>query len=262
MFDNPEKSATAPDEMSQEEREKLELATLKKRADQMGVKYSNNIKLETLRAKVAAKQNGEEEPTGEDEEDAAIKAEEEAAVQAEIEAVKNAELSAMPVPNSEMERRANPFEPVAPLATQSAFKPSPVPAHVSLRAAKREAQIMDKMRLVRCRITNMDPKKKDLPGEVFAVGNELIGTVKKFIPYGEATEGGYHIPLILYNNLKERRFLQVKTSRDPKNGRIRVHTSYQREFNLEVLPLLSEEELNDLKQAQIAAGSVENPSLD
>jgi hypothetical protein len=111
------------------------------------------------------------------------------------------------------------------------------------------------MRLVRLRITNLDPKKKDLPGEIFTVANEVLGAVKKYIPYGEATENGYHVPYIIYRQLKEREFLNIKTRKD-RQGRTIVETGMVREFALEELPPLTQQELNRLAASQAAAAGM------
>lgn len=113
----------------------------------------------------------------------------------------------------------------------------------------------EQMKLVRCRITCMDPKKKDLQGEIFTVANEFIGTVRKFIPFGEATEQGYHIPYCLYVMLEERRFLNIRTVKTPKGPL--VESNYAKEFAIEVLPQLTESELARLATAQAAAGSID-----
>jgi hypothetical protein len=115
----------------------------------------------------------------------------------------------------------------------------------------------EEMKLVRVRITCMDPKKASLPGELLTVANEHLGNVKKFIPYGEATEGGYHIPNILYKTLEARRFLNIRTLKDKRTGATRVESTWAKEFAIEVLPPLTQEELNRLKTAQLAAGSIE-----
>lgn len=114
----------------------------------------------------------------------------------------------------------------------------------------------EQMALVRCRITNLDPKKKDLPGEIFTVANRVLGTVRKFIPYGELTEDGYHIPVILFNELKSRKFNHTTSRRDKVTKQTVVSTKWVQEFSLEVLPPLTQEELNRLATAQIAAGSI------
>ena len=118
----------------------------------------------------------------------------------------------------------------------------------SLRAQQYEEQ----MRLVRLRITNMDPKKKDLPGEIFTFANRILGTVRKYVPYGEASEHGYHVPYCIYEQLKAREFLQIRTVKDSK-GREIQETKQVREFALEVLPPLTAKELAQLAAQQAAA---------
>lgn len=121
----------------------------------------------------------------------------------------------------------------------------------------RQKLIDENMRLVRLRITNLDPKKKDLPGEVLTTGNNIIGTVRKYVPFGEVTENGYHVPYILYKMMKARKFLNIRVIKDKTGrGNDRVESNYVPEFALEVLPPLTERELKQLAQAQIAAGSV------
>lgn len=118
---------------------------------------------------------------------------------------------------------------------------------------RRELQ-RDALKLVRIRITCMNPKKKDLPGEIITVANGVVGTVRKFIPFGEATENGYHVPNIIYKLLKKRKFLNIRTVTDRRNGRIRVEQNWATEFSIDVLPPLSKKELADLAAAQSSAG--------
>lgn len=70
----------------------------------------------------------------------------------------------------------------------------------------RDSQTAEHLALVRCRVYNLNPAKADLPGEIISVANRFIGTVRKFIPFGEATENGYHIPRVLVEDLKSRQF--------------------------------------------------------
>ena len=114
----------------------------------------------------------------------------------------------------------------------------------------------EKMKLVRLRITNLDPKKKDLPGEILTTGNEYLGTVRKFVPFGEATDNGYHVPYCLFEMMRDRKFLSIKTRKGPK-GQTIVEQQMVREFALEILPPLTEAELARLAAAQLSAGGVE-----
>ena len=118
---------------------------------------------------------------------------------------------------------------------------------LEIRARQRKQQ----MKLVRVRIANMNPSKSDLQGEIVTVGNKFLGSVKKFIPFGEATDDGYHIPFILYEELKTRMFQQISTKR--KNGQIIVTTRMVPEYNIQELPQLTRKELKVLADKQGAA---------
>lgn len=116
----------------------------------------------------------------------------------------------------------------------------------------------DAMKLVRLRITNMNPKKKDLKGELITVANEFIGTVTKFIPFDpEFSVNGYHVPNCIYENLRERKFLHVRSNKDRATGRTRLSETWANEYALEVLPQLTEKELKELAKVQQASGAVD-----
>jgi hypothetical protein len=125
---------------------------------------------------------------------------------------------------------------------------SPMAKRARVRKEMRDKQL----RLVRVRIANLDPSKKDLPGEIFTVSNKYLGAITKFIPFGEATDSGYHIPFILLNALKNRKFLQKRTKRGPK-GEIILSTNWVSEFAIDELPALTKEELKQLANQQAAA---------
>lgn len=178
-----------------------ELQVLKMRADQLGVPYSNNIGVETLRQRVADAMEGKK---------------------------------------PEQAKSTNPLGEDVP----------EVETPMQLRARL----MAEQLKLVRLRITNMDPKKKDLPGEILTVANEYIGTVRKYIPYGEQTDNGYHVPYCLYTLLESRRFQHIRVTK--KNGREHVETSWAKEFSLEILPPLTADELAKLAASQAAAGGL------
>ena len=118
--------------------------------------------------------------------------------------------------------------------------------------AEREKQWAEQLRLVRLRITNLNPLKKDLKGEVFSVSNRFVGTVRKFIPYGEVTDNGYHVPFILYQELLGRQFQQINTKKVGQTS-LPEHRLV-REFAIEVLPDLTPDELAALgREQKIAA---------
>jgi hypothetical protein len=224
-------SETAPDSaaakiaaMSDEDRAKAQLESLKKKATLMGLTFSNNIGVEALQAKIAEKTAA-------------------AAQEAQAQAV---------APKTEQ----NPLGEIAnndvPLAALPVSEEPPVEV---LNA--RQIMLRDQMRLIRCHIVNLDPKKKDLPGEIFSVANEVLGNVRKFVPYGEVTEGGYHIPFVLYRMLSRRKFLQIRNRRDPRTGTNVTTQAWVKEFSITVMDPLTPDELRNLAQAQIAAGSID-----
>lgn len=184
-----------------------ELTLLKQRATQMGVAFSPNIGIETLRQRVNGKMDGKEE--GE--------AEPETAAQSGPEDTEEVKLS---------------------------------PAQYR-QQKKREAE-----KLIRVRITNMNPQKTDLPGEVFTVANGVVGTIRKYVPFGgEAAEVGYHVPQIILNMLKRRKFYTTSTKRDDKGRPYQVKQE-RSEFAIEILEPLTQEELEKLALDQRASGRV------
>ena len=187
-----------------------ELALLKERAKQMGIPFSNNISLETLRKRISDKMEGKEEP------------------------------------------EVNPLTGDVEIAAITSA-PKKLDAKQNALALRKMMQ-RDQMKLVRVRITNMDPKKKDLPGEIWTVSNEYLGNVRKMIPYGEQTDEGFHIPYCLFRLLQSKRFLHIRTVKDRVTGVERQEKQWVKEFSLDVLPDLTKEELARLAAAQAAAG--------
>ena len=187
-----------------------ELTFLKERAKVMGIPFSNNISLETLRKRVADKMEGKDEAP-------------------EVNALTGDPEIAQALATKPLDPKAN---------------------AVALRKLMHATQ----MRQVRVRITNMDPKKKDLPGEIWTVANEYLGTVRKFVPYGEQTDDGFHIPYCLYRLLDSKRFLHIRDVKDRTTGIVRQDKVWAKEFSLDVLPTLTQGELDRLAAAQAAAG--------
>lgn len=198
---NPSEDAQAVDE----------LTFLKERAKVMGIPFSNNISLETLRKRIADKKEGKDEP------------------------------------------EVNPLAGDSEIAAITTDAPKQLDAKQNALAL-RKLMHREQMKLVRVRITNMDPKKKDLPGEIWTVANEYLGNVRKMIPYGEQTDDGFHIPYCLFRLLQSKRFLHIRTVKDRVTGLERQENQWVKEFSLDVLPDLTKEELARLAAAQAAAG--------
>lgn len=110
---------------------------------------------------------------------------------------------------------------------------------------KREA-----LALVRIRLTCMNPAKKEWEGEVITAGNSVVGTVSKFVPFN--AEEGWHVPRIILEVLKNRQ-CQVFVSTKSKGGVTQRQGKLIREFAIEELPPLTEEEIKELARRQAMA---------
>ncbi len=132
-----------------------------------------------------------------------------------------------------------------------------VPPPKKLSKEEQEQVIRDDMRsnqmaLVRVRISCLNPAKAQIKGEIITVANRYLGTVRKFVPFGEATDNGYHIPRVLLDELKSRKFNSISTKKGPNGQQLPVQRLVP-EFAIEELEPLSQEELNKLAAAQMAA---------
>lgn len=173
------------------------LALIKQKADTVGVAYTAEDTVDSIRAKINAKLN--DEPKPKENSDAAA--------------------SGSPAPKTKQELR--------------------------------QEAILDATRLIRVRITNMDPRKADLPGEFFTVSNGVVGTIQRFIPYSEQ-EDGWHVENMLLEMLKEKQFYQLRPRKGP-NGTVLPDGRWVKEFAIEILEPLTPEELRVLANKQAAA---------
>jgi hypothetical protein len=110
----------------------------------------------------------------------------------------------------------------------------------------------DAMRLMRIRVVCMNPAKMDYEGEFFATGNKLTGTVRKYVHFGVE----WHVPKIIYNMMKDKKFQAFVEKSVRTDSGLMIKQKQGRlvpEYGIEVLPLLSEEELKNLSQRQAMA---------
>ncbi|UZV39851.1 hypothetical protein [Xanthomonas virus PB119] len=153
--------------------------------------------------------------------------------------------------NNALEGKTN--EPEAPA--------QPMPGGVAALSVKGKRKSLHQVlrdkahKLRRVRITCHNPNKRDLPGEFFTVGNNFMGTVKRYVPFGEQTDGGWHIEQVIYDLMKSRQYVDIRTKTDKRTGQITVTTRLAQEFGIEDLPDLTPAELKQLGTAQIAAGT-------
>lgn len=284
-----------PLNQAEEAREPTELEVLKERAKKMGINFSNNIGVESLRQKIAEKQEGKGEnynPALPNDGQGALAADSTGAETGLSESAAKTSLFSLAQNFAPVATTEAPGPTAAPVAPSLIIPASPGPSVAELQAqlaaltankigdtaslvppvnalapeaAKaapvRQRTLQQMMReeqtkLVRIRIQNLDPKKKDLQGEIITVANEYLGTIKKFVPYGEASEDGYHVPECIYQFLKSKRFLNIRTTRDRVTKQIKITHDMTLEYSIEVLPQLTRDDLDRLAASQAAAGSL------
>lgn len=199
-----------------------ELAVLKQRADLMGIKYSNNIGVEALKKRIEDQQEGREpEPE------------------------QNPAPLVQPTPAVQV---------TAPVQTQSTEPTTTTTPELT----DRQKAILEAKRLVRVQIVCHNPSKQSLQGEVFCVANGVIGEVKRFVPFGEFTENGWHIEKCILDMLRERKYLNIRIIKGRNGQRDEQRNEWVREFSITELPPLTREELQELARQQEATGRVNN----
>ncbi len=135
----------------------------------------------------------------------------------------------------------------APAADKDVVESGEAQAQKRLRL-KREA-----LKLVRVRITCMNPLKKEHEGEIITVSNNAVGTVKRYVPFN--ADDGWHLEHILLEQLRERQCQVFYAAKDDRGNKVRKGKLIK-EFAIEVLDPLTETELKELAQRQAMAKSV------
>lgn len=102
--------------------------------------------------------------------------------------------------------------------------------------------------LVRIQVTCMNPNKSEWEGEIFTVGNGVVGTFKKYIPFNVE----WHVPRIILKQLKQRK-CQIFQAGRGKNRAGMPQSKLINEYNVVELPPLTKEELKELAQRQAMA---------
>lgn len=137
---------------------------------------------------------------------------------------------------------------VAAIQKNIAVSENPV---VESAAQKRKRVKEEATALVRVNIACNNPLKREWQGEIFSVGNAVVPTEKKYVPFGVE----WHIPKIMLNMIQAREFQFFKTE-TTKHGVTVRRPSIRKEFNVEILPPLTQDELDELERRQaMAAGA-------
>lgn len=110
------------------------------------------------------------------------------------------------------------------------------------------------LKLVRVIVSPNDPLMATYPGLIFTVCSSVVNggqAVKKYVPFNN--EEGWHIPHIIFKqieNAQMQKFKQVKLA----NGESVLQPYQAKMYNIQVLPNLTQSELDKLAASQKARG--------
>lgn len=102
-------------------------------------------------------------------------------------------------------------------------------------------------KLVRVRITCMNPAKKDWQGEIFTVSNRAVGTLKRFVPFN--ADEGWHVPQMMLDVLRARE-CQIFVKEKSRLGVEVKRGKLIREFAIEIMDPLTTDEISELARRQ------------
>lgn len=222
-----------------------ELTALKEKADLVGLRYHPNIGLDTLRERYEAHIAATSAPKGPAADEAPAPV-----VQA-------------PVVEEQLVVPQTPAapQPVAPVALKKkTMTPKEHADFVSVgpddetAGARRMRLKRHALELIRIRVTCMNPAKKEWEGEIFAAGNSTVGTVTKYVPFN--LDEGYHVTRIMYNVIRDRQAQIFVTVKNEKGAKVRTGKMIK-EFAVEVMDPLTEEDLEVLKADQLARRAID-----
>ena len=190
-----------------------DLELLKAQATQLGISFHPNIKEESLLAKIKA-----HKPV-------------QAAQQSQTLTV--SEITELQLLRAEKAERDAKLK-LAPIETST---------------AKKARKIREASKLVRIRVVNMNPNKRDWEGEMYSVGNEFV-SFNKYVPFNN--EEGWHVPQMILGHMKERKCQVFYTKKDHRGNKTR-HGKLVDELSIEVMDPLTMDELKELAQRQAMA---------
>lgn len=230
-----------------------ELTTLKARADQVGLTYHPSIGVESLRTKLAAHlSDAPAADEGNGDVPATTPVTTPATSPATVTVAKpvqaHQQVSLAPRAASAVEYKPSQYR--SPKAHADAL-PEDVEDETPLERLIRLKAHANA--LIRVNISVMNPVMKEWEGEIITGGNSLVGSIKKFVHFN--TTDGYHIPRVIYNILRDRECQIFYTAKDDRGNKVRRAKSIK-EFAIEVLEPLTQEELEDLAASQAARGSI------
>jgi hypothetical protein len=105
-------------------------------------------------------------------------------------------------------------------------------------------------------VTPNDPLMSTYSGLIFTVGSSAVNkgrVIKKFVPFNR--DAGWHAPQIIIDQIEGGEMQKFKTIKLP-NGQNTMQAYISKKFNVQILPPLTQDEMDSLGAAQLATGGI------
>lgn len=230
--------------------EKQELEDLKVEADKLGLKYHHRVGIKKLKGQLSAFKRKQTLDARKEEQEIDVNVnsiEKESITPTETVAKKekkpNKNFNTKPV-SPEAAKFLKSVENLGSTIKRPNESTPQFKARLRRQAAKK----------IRIRAINLNPAKKNWNSEIYTVSNKIVGTFKETVPFN--LEQPWHVSYIIYKQLVEKKFQSFYTITGPRGEKIRKGKMVK-EFNIEVLPPLTKQELKDLEVQQAMNHSID-----
>ncbi len=117
------------------------------------------------------------------------------------------------------------------------------------------------LRMVRVRVQALDPGESQLNGVIITARNKYTGKISKYVPFASEVSVGYYVPKIILDHMAELKFPRRVEKKGAKFGIKQYQTIMSPKYSIEFLPHLTKKEIEDLAVAQRSSGAIDRAEL-
>ena len=213
---------------------------LLERAKALGLEFAKNAKADTIKKAIAQAEKSTEDDLLIVDSEEANNGPKETEIRAQLELEYREKLAA------EVEKITANAE--CKIATSSGDGGIIMAGQAKLKARK------EAFALKRVIVSQKDPMKQNWEGEIVTVSNDVVGDVRKYIPFN--IDEGYHVPQMILNALESKQATVFINKR--VNGQNVQTAKLIKAYGIEYLEPLTVEELSELASDQSARNSIGN----
>lgn len=223
-----------------------ELEDVRVAATSIGVTYSGNSKIASLKGKIIDFLS--EDPQEDDEDASGL---------SDIGNMLNEALDAggveEPIQISVLKKRP------APLSDHDLINMDHV--HEEDPGLRRRIVRAKALRMVRVRVQALDPGESQLNGVIVTARNKYTGKISKYVPFASEVSVGYYVPKMILDHMAEMKFPRRVEKKGAKFGIKQYNTIMSPKYSIEFLPHLTKKEIEDLAVAQRSSGAIDRAEL-